>query len=467
MTYKMLIDGKLINGSGTIPVVNPATGLPFTEAPRADRALLERAIAAARRAFPLWAAKSYADRRVLIERLADAVEARGSEFERLLTQEQGKPRHEAQFEIMGTVHALRHFAKSELPVRTLSETDRERVTEHRTPLGVIAAIAPWNFPIMLMAAKIAPALITGNVVIAKPAPTTPLTTLLLGEVAAGILPPGVLQTIVDENDLGAILSSHPDIAHVNFTGSTATGKKVLAAAADTLKRFTLELGGNDAAIVLDDVDVAEVAPKIFASAMINAGQVCLATKRVYAPESLYDSLCDALGKLATETIVGDGLEQGTQMGPIQNRQQYDKVRAYLDDARKDGTIVAGGNAIEREGYFIEPTIVRDIDADSRLVREEQFGPVLPILSYSNLDEAIAEVNDSEYGLGGSVWAKDVERGAEVALRIDSGTVWVNRHLVLPFDVPFGGAKQSGIGRQHALDSLHEVTQLKIVSVALA
>jgi acyl-CoA reductase-like NAD-dependent aldehyde dehydrogenase len=320
---------------------------------------------------------------------------------------------------------------------------------------------------MLMAVKIAPALITGNVVIAKPAPTTPLTTLLLGEVAARILPPGVLQTIVDENDLGPILSSHPDIAYVNFTGSTATGKKVLAAAADTLKRFTLELGGNDVAIVLDDVDVAEVAPKIFASAMINAGQVCLATKRVYAPESLYDSLCDALGKLASETIVGDGLEQGTQMGPIQNRQQYDKVRAYLDDARKDGTIVAGGNAIEREGYFIEPTIVRDIDADSRLVREEQFGPVLPILSYSNVDEAIAQANDSEYGLGGSVWSKDAERGAEVALKIDSGTVWVNRHLVLPYDVPFGGAKQSGIGRQHAVDSLHEVTQLKIVNVALA
>jgi acyl-CoA reductase-like NAD-dependent aldehyde dehydrogenase len=467
MTYKMLIDGKLVDGSATLPVVNPATGLAFTEAPRADRALLERAIAAAKRAFPAWAGKSYADRRVLIERLADALEARASEFERLLTQEQGKPRHEARFEIGGTIHAFRHFAKSELPVRTLSQSDRERVTEHRAPLGIVAAIAPWNFPIMLMAAKIAPALITGNVVIAKPAPTTPLTTLLLGEVAAAILPPGVLQTIVDDNDLGEILSAHPDIAHVNFTGSTATGRKVLAAAADTIKRFTLELGGNDAAIVLDDVDVDEVAPKIFASAMINAGQVCLATKRVYAPESLYDSLCEALGRLASETIVGDGLEQGTQMGPIQNRRQYDKVRGYLDDARKDGVIVAGGNAIDREGYFIEPTIVRDIDANSRLVREEQFGPVLPILSYSDLDEAIAAVNDSEYGLGGTVWTKDAERGAEVALRIDSGTVWVNRHLILPYDVPFGGAKQSGIGRQHAVDCLHEVTQLKIVNVALA
>lgn len=467
MAYKMLIDGELTGGSETMEVVNPATGVSFAEAPRADRELLERAIRSAKRAFPEWAAKSYAERRALIEELATAVEARSTDFERLLTQEQGKPRSESQFEIRGVVHVLRHFAASELPPRVLSETEGERVTEHRTPLGVVAAITPWNFPIVLMAAKIAPALITGNVVIGKPAPTTPLTTLLLGEIAAEILPRGVFQTIVDANDLGPVLTAHPDIAYVNFTGSTATGKKVLAAAAETVKRFTLELGGNDVAIVLDDVNVEEVAPKIFSSAMMNAGQVCLATKRVYAPESLYDSLCGALAKIASETVVGDGLDQGTQMGPLQNRQQFEKVRTFLDDARRDGTIIAGGNVIEGEGYFIEPTIVRDISPDSRLVREEQFGPVLPVLSYSDIDEAVAAANDSEYGLGGSVWSSDPQRAAEVALQINTGIVWVNRHLVLPYNVPFGGAKQSGIGRQHALDSLHEVTQLKVVSAALA
>ncbi len=467
MKFSLLIDGMLCDGASTLDVINPATGKVLAVAPRADKAQLDQAIAAARRAFPAWAAKSYAERRGYLEKLADAVEARSDEFARLLTQEQGKPRAEAEMEIMGIVHCIHYFAQSELPVKVLSETEEERVTEHRTPLGIVAAITPWNFPIVLMAAKIAPALITGNVVIGKPAPSTPLTTLLLGEVAAQILPAGVLQTIVDENDLGAVLSAHPDIANVNFTGSTATGKKILASAADTLKRFTLELGGNDVAILLDDVDIAEVAPRIFASAMGNAGQVCLATKRVYVPEAMYDEVCDALAKLARETVVGDGLEQGTQMGPIQNSQQFEKVKGYLDIARQDGTIIAGGSAIEGDGYFIEPTIVRDIAADSRLVREEQFGPVLPVLPYKDIDDVIDAANSTEYGLGGSVWSSDRARATQVALKIDSGIVWVNRHLVLPYDVPFGGAKQSGIGRQHGLDSLHEVTQLKVISEALA
>lgn len=466
MPHRLLIDGVLREGAATIDVINPATGKVFAVAPRADMAQLEEAVAAGKRAFPAWRAKSYAERRALMEKLADAVEARAAEFERLLTQEQGKPLAEAHFEIHGVSQVLRHYAQAELPERVISENGEERVTEHRVPLGVVAAITPWNFPIVLMAAKLAPALITGNVVIGKPAPTTPLCVLLLGEVAANILPPGVFQTIVDNNDLGAALTSHPDIAYVNFTGSTGTGKKVLSSAVDTLKRFTLELGGNDVAILLDDVDIAEVAPKIFRSAMVNAGQVCLATKRVYAPASLYDELCDALGKLASETIVGDGLEQGTQMGPIQNRQQYEKVKGFLEDARQHGTIVSGGNAIDRDGYFIEPTIVRDIAADARLVREEQFGPVLPVLSYASIDEVVAAANASEYGLGGSVWSADPARAKEVALQIDTGIVWVNRHLVLPYDVPFGGAKQSGIGRQHSTDSLYEVTQLKIVSMAL-
>jgi acyl-CoA reductase-like NAD-dependent aldehyde dehydrogenase len=290
--------------------------------------------------------------------------------------------------------------------------------------------------------------------------------LLLGEVAADILPAGVFQTLVDQNDLGALLSRHPGVACVSFTGSTPTGKKVLASATDTLKRFTLELGGNDAAIVLDDADIEKVAPNIFRAAMMNAGQICLAVKRVYAPRSMVDGLCEALGKLAREAAVGDGLQQGTTIGPIQNKAQFEKLLGFIAEARAKGTIVAGGEPIPGDGYFIAPTIVRDLPDDARLVREEQFGPVLPILAYDDLEEAIARANDSEYGLGGTIWTSDAERGIEVASRIQSGTVWVNKHLDLPFDVPFGGAKQSGIGRQQGVDGMEGFTQARIVNAAL-
>ncbi|WJT00902.1 aldehyde dehydrogenase family protein [Novosphingobium humi] len=463
--FRLLIDGALVDGAGEMPVINPATGRAFATAPRADAAQLDAAVAAGRGAFPGWAALSYAERRVFLERFADGVEARFEEFARLMTMEQGKPLDQARGEVGGTIAGLRWFAAQEIAPHIIRDTPTERITEHHSPLGVVAAITPWNFPLILLVVKLAPALITGNVVIAKPAPTTPLTTLLLGEVAADILPPGVFQTLADANDLGAALSSHPGIAHVSFTGSTATGKKVLASTADTLKRFTLELGGNDAALVLDDADVATVAPAIFGAAMVNAGQVCLAAKRVYAPRAIYDDLCEALGALARAAVVGDGLDQGSQIGPVQNAAQYAKLIDYLAEAREQGRIVAGGAPIEREGYFIAPTIVRDLPGDARLVREEQFGPVLPVLAYDDLGQAIAAINASEYGLGGTIWTGNPERGEQVAMLIDSGTVWVNRHLDLPFDVAFGGAKQSGIGRQQGIEGLMEFTQAKIINIA--
>lgn len=463
--FRLLMDGALVEGAGAMPVINPATGQVFATAPRADAAQLDSAVAAAGRAFPGWAARSYAERRAYLERFADGVEARFEELARLMTLEQGKPLDQARFEVGGTIAGLRWFAAQEIAPHIIRDTPSERITEHRSPLGVVAAITPWNFPLILLVVKLAPALITGNVVIAKPAPTTPLTTLMLGEVAADILPPGVFQTLADANDLGGALTSHPGIAHVSFTGSTATGKKVLASTADTLKRFTLELGGNDAALVLDDADVGKVAPAIFGAAMVNAGQVCLAAKRVYAPRAMYDDLCAALGDLARAAVVGDGLDQGSQIGPVQNAAQYAKLIDYLAEAREQGRIVAGGAAIEREGYFIAPTIVRDLPDDARLVREEQFGPVLPVLAYDDLGEAVAAINASEYGLGGTIWTGDVERGEKVAMLIDSGTVWVNRHLDLPFDVAFGGAKQSGLGRQQGMEGLLEFTQAKIINIA--
>jgi acyl-CoA reductase-like NAD-dependent aldehyde dehydrogenase len=393
------------------------------------------------------------------------MEARADDFSKLLVREQGKPLPQAEQEIARCIYVFRWYSNQELPVSILRETDDVKIIEQRAPLGVVAAITPWNYPMILLVAKIAPALIVGNTLVAKPAPTTPLTALLLGEVAAEILPPGVLNIIVDANDLGGLLSQHPDIAKVSFTGSTPTGKRVMEGAANTLKRLTLELGGNDAAIVLDDVDVKEIAPKIFKAAMLNAGQVCLAVKRVYAPRALYDELCSEFARLAAAAVVDDGFNQGAQIGPVQNIQQYEKVIELIEDSKRHGTLVAGGARLERDGFFIAPTIFRDIPDDARLVREEQFGPVLPVLAYDTVDEVIKRANDSDFGLGGTIWTNDADRGLEVALKIDAGTVWVNRHLDMPIEVPFGGAKQSGLGRENGIEGMKEFTQSKIINVA--
>ena len=467
MNTKMLINGALVDGPLKLDVVNPATGKSFVTIERADAAQLETAVAAAKAAQPAWAALGYDERGALINKLADAMEANKDELAKILTSEQGKPLKQATGEVIGGIYQLRYYAAQRFAPAVIKENDKVRIVEHRTALGVVAAITPWKFPMLMVIQKIAPALITGNTVVSKPAPTTPLCALKLAELARDILPAGVLNVIIDNNDLGAALSSHPDVAKVTFTGSTATGRKVMSASADSLKRITLELGGNDAAIVLDDMEPKDIAQKLFNGAMINAGQVCLAIKRVYAPASIYDELCEELGKLAEQAVVDDGANQGTQIGPVQNRLQFEKLLGFLEDAAENGTIVAGGKPLDREGYFIAPTIVKDIPDTARLVREEQFGPVLPILKYHDLDDAIARANDSEYGLGGTIWSNDVERGVAAAMKIDSGTVWVNKHLDIPFDVAFGGAKQSGIGCEGGEEGLAHFTQLHVVNIALA
>jgi acyl-CoA reductase-like NAD-dependent aldehyde dehydrogenase len=467
MAYRLLIDGKLVDGAATLDVIDPALGTPFESCARADTDQVNAAVAAAVRAFPDWSALSADERQSYLDRYADAIEARFDEFCHLLTREQGKPTPQAQFEIGGTIAAIRYFASQRLPIETIRETEDEKIVEQRLPLGVVAGIAPWNFPVILLMFKIAPALATGNTMVAKPSASTPLTTALLGEVAADILPPGVLNIVIDADDLGHVLTGHPDIAKVSFTGSTATGKKVMQGAAGTLKRLTLELGGNDAAIILDDADVKTVAEKVFASAMVNAGQVCLATKRVYAPRDMIDALCEEFRTLGEAAIVDDGLKQGAQIGPVQNKKQYERVLELIEDARGQCTVVVGGDPLGREGYFIAPTVVRDLPDDARLVREEQFGPAFPVLAYDTIDEVIARVNHSEFGLGGTVWTADPVRGFEVATRIHTGTVWVNKHLDMPFDIPFGGAKQSGIGRENGIEGMKEFTQSKIINVAKA
>lgn len=461
--YRLLIDGQLVAGASSFDVINPALDKPFASCPKADAAMLEAAVAAARRAFPGWAATPMAERGASVAALAAALEDRVAEFAALLTAEQGKPLDQATKEIRGCVFVLRAFAAMRLAPRVLRDEGGNHIIEHRTPLGVVAAITPWNFPLILLANKVGPALMAGNTMVCKPAPTTPLTTLLFGELCQQILPAGVVNILCDQNELGPALTTHPDVAKVSFTGSTATGKKVLAASADSLKRVTLELGGNDAAIVLDDVDAKYAAGKVFEGAMRNAGQICVAVKRAYVPDTIYDEFCDEMARLAKAMVVDDGANQGAQIGPVQNKLQFDKVSALIDDSKARGTIIAGGVPLDRPGYFIAPTIVRDIDDEAPLVHEEQFGPVLPVLRYSDVDDLIARVNGTEYGLGGTVWGRDVARATEVAMRVTSGTVWVNQLMAIDPRIPFRGLKQSGMGTEMGIEGLEEYTQAQVIN----
>jgi acyl-CoA reductase-like NAD-dependent aldehyde dehydrogenase len=463
--FRLLIGGRLVEGASTFEVINPANGTVLALSPKADLAQLNEAVAAARQAWPAWAATPLRERAILLHRLAAARADAKDAFARLLTQEQGKPLSQSAREIDRSVTVMRAVAAMDLPLKVLKETDAVRIVQQRTPLGVVAAIMPWNAPLRLLTAKVAPTLLAGNVLVAKPAPTTPLTTLRFGELCAEIFPRGVVNVITDMNDLGDALTSHPDVALVSFTGSIATGKRVMASVAGSLKRLTLELGGNDAAIVLDDVDPVKIAPSIFNAAMVNSGQVCVAAKRVYVPDSLYDELCSELAKLATAAAVGDGLAADTQLGPLQNMAQFDKIQGLLAEARAEATVLADTAPPTGPGYFVRPRIVRDIPDEARLVREEQFGPVLPVLRYSDLDDAIARANSTEYGLGATIWSSDPQRAYEVALRIQSGIVWINSHLDLPPETPIGGAKQSGFGTEMGQEGLEQFTQAKIINIA--
>lgn len=463
--FKLLIGGELVDGDSSMEVIDPAIGTAFLSVPRGSQRQFDQAVAAAKAAQPGWAGKPLEERRARLLTLADGVRDGAGDFARTLVREQGKPLAEAQVEVGFTEGLIRYFASIDLPVDVLQDDDTHRIEVHHKPLGVVAGITPWNFPLLLAAFKFAPALLLGNSFILKPAPTTPVTSLMLARLARDIFPAGVFNVVTDLNDLGSALTTHPDIAKVSFTGSTDTGKRVMASAADTLKRVTLELGGNDASIVLADVDVTKVAPKIYAAAFTNAGQVCIAAKRVYAHSAVYDALCDELAKLADNAIVGDGLEQGAQMGPVQNAIQFEKAKEFLDSARRDGRVIAGGEVVEGQGYFIRPTIVRDIEDGAKLVDEEQFAPILPVIRFDEVDDVVERVNRSVYGLGGSVWSADFDRAYAVARKIDSGTVWINHHADLRPNVPFGGAKQSGSGTELGQEGFLEFSQTSVISIA--
>jgi acyl-CoA reductase-like NAD-dependent aldehyde dehydrogenase len=464
--FSLLIDGHLVQASSHLDVVNPALGEVFARCPAAGKPELDRAVRAARAAFPAWRAQSFQQRAALVKRMSQALRDDQAALAELLTREQGKPLSQSVAEIDRGAAQSDGMVGIEIPVEVLVD-DKERHIELRyRPLGVVGIITPWNAPVNLALGPLVSALYTGNTVVLKPSPYTPLSTLKLGELVKDIFPPGVVNVLAGGDELGAWLTEHPGVDKISFTGSVATGKKVLASAATTLKRVTLELGGNDPAIIMDDVDPKAIAKKVFFASFVNSGQVCMAIKRIYAHEKIYDALCAALVEEAKKAKVGDGLDPATELGPLQNKMQYDKVVDIIADTKRiGGTFLTGGDVPKGPGYFLPPTLVTDVPDDSRIVREEQFGPIVPILKFADVEDAIRRANDTRYGLSGSVWTSDVERGAQIAARLEVGTAWVNQHRATSAFVPFGGAKESGLGRQYSSLGLKSYMEPEVVSVA--
>jgi len=467
---KMLIDGHAVGAEETFPVLNPATEEVITQCPKATTQQLDEAVTAARSALPAWSAKSLDDRRAIILKIADRLEANLGELAVTLSAEQGKPIEGfaglgAMFELGGSLAWIRYTASLDLPVEVIQDNDEARIEVHRKPVGVVGSITPWNYPLLITCWHVIPGLLAGCTIVAKPSEYTPLTVLQAMHLISDLLPPGVVNVVTGSGDIGAGMSAHEGIDKIVFTGSTATGKRIMASAAGNLKRLTLELGGNDAAIVLPDTNVAEAAGKIFATAMINNGQTCAALKRLYVHEDIYDEMCDALAAIAGSVTTGPASES-PDFGPIQNKMQFDKVCALADAARADGaTFMTGGVPLDRAGYFFPVTIVKDIPEQSRLVQEEPFGPILPVIKYSDVEDALARANAVSVGLGGSVWSSDIPRAQALAARLECGTAWVNNHAMIQPDAPFGGVKQSGLGVEFGRYGLVEYTNIQTMQVA--
>ena len=462
--YTMLIDGDPVTTGELLPVHNPATGEVFAQAPVAGAAELDRAVAAATRAFPAWRDTPMAARKAALIEAADIIDAHAGELASLFTQEQGRPLPGAKAEVRGAAMWLKATTMLDIPVEVTEDTDTRRIEVHHVPLGVVCGIVPWNFPALLARWKIGPALMAGNTRVLQPSPFTPLTTLRIAELIAGCFPPGVLNVITGGDALGPMMTAHKGFAKITFTGSTATGRRVMESAARDLKRITLELGGNDAAIVLPDVDVDAIAEQLFEGAFHNTAQVCVATKRLFVHADIYDRVRDRLHQLAKETPVGDGAQQGNRYGPIQNEAQYRRVLALLDDARANGLTLLEGAPVPEQGYFVPLTLVDNPPDDSRVVVEEAFGPVLPLLKFHDVDEVVERANDTEYGLAGAVWSGDVAAATRIAHRLDTGTVWINQNLQSTPFTPLAGAKQSGFGQENGVAGLLEFTRSKSIFI---
>lgn len=462
---RLIIDGEFVPASSSIEVVNPATALPFLATPEASLAQLDLAVEAAGRAAKTWRVTPLQERQKLVAQIAGVLRENLDELALLITLEQGKPVPKSKGEIDSALRWIDSFTTMDIPTDVIRDDASETVVLRRIPLGVVAAITAWNYPLLLALWKITPALVAGNTIIVKPSPYTPVATLRLAELLRDVLPPGVLQVIPGGDELGRAITSHPGIHKISFTGSTATGKAIMASAAGNLKRLTLELGGNDAGIVLDDADVTTIANGLYWGALSNCGQVCAGLKRLYVPEHLAGQIGDALAEIAATVVVGDGTVDGIDMGPIQNKDQFDRVTGLVADAESRGAeIVFRGKAPDGPGYFHPIILVRGLVDDAPLAAEEQFGPVLPILTYTDVDDAIARANASQLGLGASVWSSNEARAMDVAGRLEAGSVFVNQHPAMSTDTPFGGIKQSGLGVESSLHGLLAYTDISVLRV---
>jgi acyl-CoA reductase-like NAD-dependent aldehyde dehydrogenase len=458
--FVMTIGGDSVPAPSSFGVINPAKGEVFTQAPDCSREQLDAAFDAAAKAQRDWRSDEAARRQTLLA-MADVLMASAGDLAPILTAEQGKPLADANIEAFGAAIWCQYYANLETPAEVIQDDTQALVEVVRRPVGVVAAITPWNFPLVLAFWKIAPALLAGNTLVLKPSPFTPLATLKVAEMLRDVVPPGVLNVVSGGDQLGAWMTEHPVPRKVSFTGSVETGKKVAISAAPDLKRVTLELGGNDPAIVLADADPAAVSKALFGAAFNNNGQVCSAIKRAYVPESLYDAVVEGLVAEAASIKVGDGTEPDSKLGPINNRPQFERVKELVGDALSHGaTAAAGGQAMDREGYFFEPTILSDLTDGTRIVDEEQFGPALPVIAYRDVDDVVERANATHFGLSGSVWGADADQAAEVAGRLECGTAWVNTHLALAPQQPFGGFKWSGVGVENGPWGLAEFTEIQ-------
>jgi acyl-CoA reductase-like NAD-dependent aldehyde dehydrogenase len=444
-----------------LEVINPATGQAIAEVPETTPAELDTAFAAAAAAQPEWA-EDEQGRRAALRELAKVIPAAADELATLLSSETGKPDALARLETVSARLWLEWLAEVEIPTELIADDDKARIELRRKPLGVVAAITPWNFPISSLVTKIGPALVAGNTVVAKSSPFTPLAARRLGEIIADVLPPGVVQVIAGGDRVGELMARHPVPRKISFTGSISAGKAVATASGSDLKRLTLELGGNDAAILLDDIDIGAIVPAVLQRAFFNAGQTCAIPKRIYAPAAIYDDVVAAFAAGA------EAIQLGTDMGPLSTRPQYERICELTAEAIAGGAIpVAGGGPVDDGGYWFEPTILTGARDDQRIVAQEQFGPALPILRYDSLDEAVERANATMYGLCGSVWGTDTDRARRIAQRLECGVTYVNSHGVHRPSAPMLGSKWSGVGIEHGVAGLLEFTQPQVVFEAAA
>lgn len=454
-------------------VVNPATAGVIAEVPRGGEADVDRAVQAALKALPAWRETTPAERSGMLLRLADAIEEHAAELVELESRNVGKPRAVGEPELPFTVDNLRFFAGAcRVPEGSATGEYLRGYTSmvRREPIGVVGLIAPWNYPLMMAVWKLGPALAAGNVCVLKPAEQTPLTTLRLAELTQEILPPGVLNVITGDGEpVGAGIVAHPEVRMVSLTGDVATGQQVAAAAARTLKRVHLELGGKAPVLVFDDADLDEVAASVKITGFWNAGQECAAACRVVVDADRYDDLLDALVPAVRSIRVGDpAAGADLDMGPVISQEQQSRVLRFLDRAVATGhaRLLTGGRAGEGRGFFVEPTVVADVRQTDEIVQREVFGPVVTVQRFSGEEQAVAWANDVAYGLCASVWTKDVGRALSVARRLEFGTVWINDHLPLASEMPWTGMKQSGYGRDMSKYALEDYTQVKHVMARL-